>query len=838
MGPFAFRTRGPARWDPDRTTTFLLRRTHELPEHRRVRSRARILIGVAGVLLVLAVAVFFFFRHQVRKSFPVVDGSVRVGGLTAPVEVYRDEFGVPLISATTEHDLMAAIGYAHAQDRLWQMDLARRASQGRLSELFGRETVEFDHFFRVVGLRRAADSIMAHLDASTLERLAWYSEGVNAYIESAHGKHPVEFDLLRYDPEPWEPVHSILAARLIAWELNLSWWTDITLGAIAERVGLLKAVDIMPAYPQDVAPAVQQSSWRKQIPLALGFVRTGYRYAQAFGGMTPGGGSNAWAVSSRRSETGHALLANDTHLHLSAPSMWYEMVLKGGGYEVRGMSLPGAPGIIAGRNGTIAWGITNLMADEADFFVERLDSVSGTTSEHDGKWLPIRSWQEDILVRDDTLVTVTIRATRNGPIVSDVHTRLQRSRTPFTISMRWTGYETDDPIGTLLALNRAASWEEFNRALDGFTVPGQNFVYADVEGVVGYRVAVRLPIRSRTGGLLPLPGWDPASDWKGYVPPGRLPRIANPPEGFVASANNKVTDDSYPYPIGDLWEPPARIQRLRSLLAEQGEEVTIADFERWQNDRISPLAMELMPHLLRAGADSAFGFPDKERVFEYLRNWNYAFDRDDIPSSIFHPWLVHLIRNTFRDEMGDDLFHDYVLLVNVPLRAIARLMNEEQSPWFDDVTTEAVESRDDIIRASLIRAVADVRERLGDDPRRWRWGALHQAEFQHPFGLRKPLDVIFNVGPFQFGGASTALMSGEYSLNTPYEVTVGPSFRQIFELGGPGTTRVVLPPGQSGHAFHRHYDDQAQLWLNGAYRTASSDPRSGRWSRLTLEPAR
>ena len=801
-----------------------------------LKPRTRILIGVAGVLLVLTLAALFFFRHQVRKSFPRSEGRVQVSGLTAPVDVYRDDYGVPLVAAGTERDLMFAIGYVHAQDRLWQMDLMRHAGEGRLSELFGTETVPFDHMFRVVVLRRTADSIMARLDTSSLERLARYTAGVNAFIESSRGRFPVEFDLLGHDPETWQPVHSILAARLIAWELNLSWWTDITLGAIAERVGLLKAVDVIPSYPPDVDPTVPQSVWRRSIPLALGFVRTGSAYAQAFGRVSIGGGSNAWAVSPRRSATGHALLANDTHLHLSAPSTWYEMVLSGGGYDVRGMSIPGSPGIVAGRNGRIAWGLTNLMADEADFFVELLDSASGTTYAYDGRWRPITSWEEDILVRGDTTVTVVVRATHHGPIVSDVQTSLQQTRTPFTISMRWTGYEPNDPTGTILALNRAQTWDDFNAALDGFTVPGQNVVYADVEGFVGYRCAVRLPIRGKAGGLLPLPGWDPASEWRGFVPGSRLPRTLNPPEGFVATANNKVVDDSYPYPMGDLWEPPARIQRLRELLAAHPEAVTVADCERWQSDRVSPLAMELVPYVLRVCADTAFVLPEKERIVEYLRSWNFSFDRDDIPSAIFHPWLVRFVRNTFRDEMGDSLYHDYVLLVNIPLRVITRLIREEHSPWFDDVTTDSVETRDDIIRKSLLEGVADVRERLGDDPRLWRWGSLHTVELQHPFGLRPPLNAIFNVGPFPFGGASTALMSGEYSFNAPFAVSVGPSYRQIFDLGDPSRARVVLPPGQSGHAFHPHYDDQAPLWLNGGYRTALSDPRIGTWSRLTLEP--
>lgn len=796
------------------------------------------LLGLAAVLLVVAAAVFFFLRFQIRKSFPVTDGRETVPSLDTPVDVHRDEHGVPLIVAQTERTLMTALGYVHAQDRLWQMDLSRRAGEGRLSEVFGEPTVQFDHMFRVVGLRGAAAGMLDSMDHHSLDVLQWYADGVNDFIRSHKGEYPVEFDLLGYEPEPWQPLHTAVIMKLVAWELNLSWWTDLTLGTIAERVGLEKALDVMPSYPDSVPPAFRTGAWRQPLAGGMRFVRTGRAFAAAFGMLAASGGSNAWAVSPQRSATGTAILANDPHVLLSSPAMWYEVGLRGGGYDVRGMSVPGLPAVTVGRNARIAWGVTNLMADDADFYVEQLDSVHQETYLFEGRWRPLVTTMEEIQVRGDTSVAMTVRRTHRGPIVSDISTPLQKSRYPLTVSMRWTGYEQDDPLEAFLSLGRAGSWEEFSDAVARITVPGQNFIYADIEGNIGHRIGARIPVRSRGSAIMPSPGWTSQSDWKGFVAPRELPSAFNPPEGFVASANNRVAGPDYPHYMSDLWEPPARIQRLRDILGADSARFSVADFERLQGDCVSYFARELTPYFLAALASGGDAIPLSDAVTQYFRNWNHSFGAEDIASSIFHSALVRLSHNTFQDEMGEDLYHDFAILVNVPLRVLTRLMHEGTSPWFDDVRTVPVETRDEIVRKSLTQAIEDLRRRFGDDTKLWRWGDLHQVEFRHPLGLQKPLDIIFNIGPFPFPGGSTALMSGEYALTNPFNVTVGPSFRHIFNLGGVDGGRVVLSTGQSGQAFHPRYSDQTPLWRNGVYRTAVWDAaRHGRET-LRLEPSR
>ena len=801
-------------------------------------TKAKVFVGSLAVLIVLALAAALFVRYEIRKSYPVTSGSAVLEGLVNPVAVARDEYGIPDISAGSEHDLLAAMGYVHAQDRLWQMDLQRRAAAGRLSELFGPVTVPFDRMFRIVGLARIARTIEDHLPPESRERLVWYTEGVNAFLATHRGSYPAEFDLLRYDPEPWSPLDCILVGRMMAWEMNLSWWTDLTIGAIAERVGLERAMDIFPSYPREIPPIVRPGKQPPLASLGLEMVRTAEAY-RAFAGVSAvATGSNAWVVGPAKSATGAVILANDTHLHLSIPSPWYEVQLRCPVYNVRGMSVPGTPGVVAGRNDSIAWGITNAMADDADFYVERIDSADGTKYWYNGEWVPLSIRTEEIGVRGDSAVPVVIRETLHGPVVTDIRTSLQRSQPPYVASMRWTGREIDDQIGTFGRINRARNWSEFTSALRHFAVPGQNFVYGDVRGNIGYWCGVLLPIRGRQNSLLPLPGWDRSAAWKGFVPFEHLPHLYNPPEGYIATANNKIAGDDYPYHISDLWEPPSRIVRLREVLGKKGEVFTVEDFERLQNDTYSHLAREVVPFIFAAFADSASAHPGDQRLLEYFRNWNFYFTQEDIATSIFQMFFVRLLENIYKDEMGDDLYHDFVLLVNVPIRVTTKLLRDGNSPWFDDVATTNIETRDDIVRRSLRQAADALGERFGPEMKTWRWGDMHTVTLKHPFGLQPPLDRIFNVGPFPASGGSSSLVSCEYSFNTPFTVTVGPAFRQIFDMANPRQARAVLASGQSGQIFHRHYDDQTHLWRNGGYRVVRHDDTGSGREVLRLEPKR
>lgn len=803
-----------------------------------MKSRTKILLGGGMVLLLSGLAAFLFLRYQATKSFPLTTGRLILAGLHHPVDIHRDAYGVPVIQAADEHDLMFAVGFVHAQDRLWQMDLSRRVGQGRLSEIFGDLTLPFDRMFRIVGLRKAAEEIERSINGESRARLAAYADGVNALIGSQEGRLPVEFDMLDYRPDPWEPVHSILISRLMAWDLNLSWWTDLTFGAIAERVGLEKTIDIFPPNPPGVEPLVPSSEWKTYAGLGTGFLKTAQAFRRFQGAPGTLGGSNAWVVGPSKSASGKVILANDTHLQLQSPSRFYEVHLRAPGYDVGGFSLPGIPGVVVGRNARIAWGLTNVMADDADFYVERIDSTDTTRYLSGGTWKHLTIREEEIQVKGDTAVTVVIRSTHHGPIVTDIRTVLKKSALPFVASMRWTGLDVSDQIDAFNRINRAGNWQEFTEGVRRFSGPGQNFVYGDIDGNIGYWCGVSLPIRGKQNSTLPLPGWDPTVEWKGFVPFEQLPHLFNPPEGYIATANNRIVDESYPYHISNLWEPPSRIVRLREVLGSRSG-ITVEDCQRLQNDRVSPYAREIVPFILGAFKDSSLEMPGDEMVFEYLRNWDFTFNAEDIATSIYQQFFVRLLKNTYEDEMGEDLLHDFVILVNIPIRVTSRLLLEGTSSWFDDLRTEHIETRDDIIRRSLREAVADLRGRFGPEMKTWRWGEMHTVTLTHPFGLRKPLDKVFNIGPFPYGGGSTSLVSGEYSFNKPFDVTVGASLRQIVDFARPGETWRVLPSGQSGQVLNRHYDDQTYLWLNGAYRTFRTTfegAPDGGWEHLRLEP--
>lgn len=788
-------------------------------------AKTKIIVGVLGILVVVLVSGFLFLRFQTVKSFPV--------------SVYRDEFGVPLVVAANETDLMTAVGFVHAQDRLWQMDMARRVAAGRLSEILGSGTLAFDRMFRTIGIRSTAEALAAQLPDETRGLLEQFSLGVNAFIELHKGKYPVEFDMLRYEPEPWLPVHSIMIGRLMAWEMNMSWWTDITYGAIADRVGQEHAAELFPPFPHLVPPTVPAMDWKKYAAALQEFKRTD-RDARAFLGMPlTMVGSNAWAVAPAKSASRAAILANDAHLRLLAPAKWYEMHMKAPGVDVGGFAVAGVPAVVAGRNARIAWGITALMADDADFYVVQIDSADSSRYIHNGKPRPLQYREEEILIKGDSSVVFTVRATHHGPIVSDVRGPLAKVQPQRPVAMRWTGHELRDQLRAVLLINRAGTWEEFRRGLAEFPFPGLNFVYADVDGNIGYQCGALLPMRGKYQPLLPQPGWEKGAEWSGFIPFGKLPHRLNSPEGFIASANDKPVDDNYPFYIGELWEPPSRIVRLHEELGKN-EAFSVEDFERLQNDKFSHAAQALMPAILSACTMEPLNIPEEEMVLEYLKNWNFIFSEDDVPTTIFQQFLVSFMENIYKNKMGDEVYHDFVLLTNIPIRVTMRLTERDSSWWFDDPSTEEVETRDVVIRKSMRDAVTTLRPRLGPDMKHWRWGGVHTVTIHHPFGLVKPLDRIFNVGPFPYGGGSTALMSGEYDFNDPFVVTVAASFRQIMDLSQPYAVRRVLPPGQSGQVLHPHYNDQMHLWLNGGYRTVTVGDTNATRQRdhLRLEPVR
>ncbi len=783
-------------------------------------ARLKIILGITGSLLVIVLVTLLILRYLVTKSFPVVEGNLHLQGLINPVTVQRDEFGVPHIFAQNEHDLFFAQGYVHAQDRLWQMDVSRRAGQGRLSEVFGSSTLRFDRLFRTVGMGKIAEKLEHNLHDESRFVLQSYSDGVNAFINSHRGKYPIEFDMLNYSPEEWKPEHSLLVARLMAWELNISWYSDLVLGDLYKTFGEEKAKELFPSYPENAPVIIPKELRQNQFSSDMMDLIDVDRDFRAMVGATGTHiGSNAWAVGPRKSMSGKAIIANDPHLGFSAPAKWYELHLHGAGYNVAGVSLPGTPTVVIGHNDNVAWGLTSVMPDDADFYLEMTNSAGEYFFRE--TWKPMTITRDTILVKDSSAVVFTIRSTHHGPVINDVNPVGSITK-DVLLSMRWTGQDISDELYALLLINKSANWTEFKSGVKEFTVPGQNFVYADAAGNIGYLAGVRIPIRSALNSTLPMPGWTGQYDWNGFVPFEKLPSMFNPPQEYIATANNKMTDRPLPFHISNLWEPPSRIQRLDELLKKQ-EKLSVNDFKQIQADYYSYFAKETTPFILHAYDSVPAPAQDIRTALSYFQNWHFRMSKDDVPTTLFHVFFTHLLENMFLDKMGEELFRKYIFVANIPYRVVPALLRKPTSEWFDDKSTPQVETRDAVIRKSLEEAIAELKNTLGGEMKTWQWGLVHTLTFRHPFGAQPPLGSVFNIGPFNTGGSGTTLNNGEYHLAEPYRVTLGPSMRQIVDFADVNGALSVIPTGQSGQPMHEHYSDQTPLWLVGEYHTLPID---------------
>ena len=478
------------------------------------------------------------------------------------------------------------------------------------------------------------------------------------------------------------------------------------------------------------------------------------------------------------------------------------------------------------------------MMDDHDFYVERVDSVQHPTRyELDGRWRALAVREDTIVVRDADPIILTVYATHRGPVVNRIEASAKWS--PALLSMRWSGHEIANDARTFFLVNRAGTWTEFQAALSHFTAPAQNFLYADTAGNIGYHTGGRLPVRSARNAWLPSPGWESSSDWKGFIPASGLPSVLNPRQGFIVAANNKIVGNDFPYHISHVWEPPWRAQRLQEVLSHDSL-VSVEDMERLQQDVVSPLARDVVP-LVLAVVPETTASPIERSALMYLRMWDHAIRADAPAASIFEATYLHLLSETLGDELGPELLGVYDTLASMPLTTVERLLERPASPWFDDIRTPGVEMRDDIVRRAFRGAVAELENILGPEVKNWRWDRLHTVTFEHVFGANPLLSPIFNNGPYPVRGSHSTVSIGYYVLTQPYRMTVGSSTRQVFDLSDVNNTRSVVPPGQSGHAFHRNYNDQIPLWLNGASRIIPMDAAlversAGRL--LVLEPER
>jgi penicillin G amidase len=801
---------------------------------------AKAAIGLGFILLITLAIVGLFLHNLVTKSWPQTSGKITLSGLHNPADIYRDEYGVPHINAGDEHDLMFCMGYVHAQDRLWQMELARRAGEGRLSEILDTAGTEFDILFRTLGFNTVADSLYKYINPTSKKLLEDYSEGVNEFIRTQKGRYPIEFDMTDCEPELWKPEHSLIVMRLLAWELSFAWWVDLNYGRIQPLVTQEKFNELI-SLNNDTKSKKSVSEIFSKVNIRK-FCETVRKYRQRFGNEGFSSGSNAWVVDGSKSASGKPILANDPHLIITLPSQWYEVHLSAPGWNVYGVTLPGVPLVAIGHNDSLAWGFTNAMLDDADFYVEQEDTLKPDRYIYNNKSFPMGMRNEKIYIGHRDSLELAVRRTHHGVIVSDIHPGLKHDSVgdiwrKQPISLRWTGFEMSDEILGFYKINRAVDAAEFEDGLKELAVPAQCAVYADARGNIGWWMAGLVPDRGKKTGVLPLKGWTKDDEWSGYFAFDKLPHGWNPKEGYIAFANQEFGGEVFPYYLSALWEPTDRYDRIKELLSQ--EKLSPQDFEQFQQDVVSRYEKFLAEEILKEFSDESSESPIVRNALVYLRSWNYRCSTDDIASSMVNVFFVKLVQNIFLDEMGEDLFHDFVYYPISAYRITERLLKNGQSQWFDDVRTDSVEMKSEIVRKSFLEALGELEKDFGSEMKAWQWGKLHQVLYKHPFSVKKPLDRIFNVGPFPASGSGQTINKGAFQLTDPYFVFACPSMRQIVDMADLKTARMVNNLGQSGQPLNPHYSDQSSLWLNGGYRITTTDwdvIRKQNWDHLTLIP--
>jgi len=828
----------------------------------------RVLTAIVSIVIVFALLAgylnFLWVPQTAQKSFPQIDGEITLPGLDGAVDIYRDSMGIPHIYATTLHDLFMAQGYVHAQDRFWQMDFWRHIGSGRLAEMFGKSQVKTDAFLRTLGWRQLAEQEYEQISPESRAILDAYAEGVNAYISS---REPVELSLeyailtgllnREYIIEPWTPVHSLTWAKAMAWDLRGNLGEEIERAILLKTFSPEQVNELFPPYPADHPRIVEE----RYSTLGVQNSRPDSRMAKSgysipdidyqlsnlalldslLGPAGSGIGSNSWAVSGKLTATGMPLLANDPHLGIQMPSIWYQVGLycrpktEACSFAVSGFSFASVPGVVIGHNDRIAWGLTNTGPDVMDLYVLKVNPDNPNQYEFNGAWVNFDLRTETLRVAGAEPVEVKVRVSRFGPVISDTYGPLQDNveaeddATPFqaqagielpetyAIALRWTALEPGSVFEAIWGFNKAQNWEEFRAAGRNFIVPAQNLLYADVAGNIGYQMPGLIPVRKNGDGRYPVPGWTDEFEWTGYIPFEELPFVLNPPSGYIVTANNQVPPDDYPYLVSTGWDYGFRAERIVEMLESAPGKIDSAWFQQMQGDNTNLNAASLVPAL--ETLNPRFEKPNEAAAFALLQKWDYRDDMDSQAAAVFEWFWWNLLMDTFRDDLPEKYAPDggsrwYEVMRN--------LLRQPNSTWWDDKTTlDKIETRDDILLRAFSESVAQIEEDYGKKTAQWpRWGDLHTSTFRNSTlgksGIA-PIENLFNRGPFRTAGGKNIVNATGWTVGESFQTDWLPSMRMIVDLGDLQNSLTVHTTGQSGHAYHPHYIDMADLWRNIEY---------------------
>ena len=850
---------------------------------RRWRDRPSWLRWTAYVAIVVVLALVVaagFAVETVRKSFPQTSGTIDVPGLSAEVTVVRDAYGVPQIYADNAADLFFAQGYVQAQDRFFQMDVRRHLAAGRLSEMFGVETLETDKVVRTLGWHRVAEQEVADLDPQTTRYLESFSAGVNAYIgDRSPSELSLEYALLGlsghdYEVEKWSPADSVAWLKAMAWDLRGNMQDEVDRAMASTRLDASQIAQLYPDYPYDRnqptvrGGAVVDGAFDQDAPPGSGAARAGLDPAAVEAlrnvqkalsavptvvGTGSGVGSNAWVVDGNHSTTGQPILANDPHLAPSVPGVWYQMglhcteVSDACPFDVSGFTFAGFPGVVIGHNQQIAWGFASMGADVSDLYLEAVD---GERYLRGKKWREFDRRQETINVAGEEPFTFTVRSSVHGPLLSDVSplyasvganapappTAPDRG-TGYAVSLAWTALRKTRTAAAVFDLDRATSWDELRGAARKFAAPNEGIVYADRDGHIGYQAAGLVPIRRSVHlGDYPAPGWDRAYDWTGrFVPFDALPSVLDPENGYLTTANQPPVDPSYPYFLGNAWDYGYRSQRINDLLKQKGT-LSVGDMSRMQLDTRNGLAPVLVPYLLRVDAGSHYYSAGQQ----LLADWDFTQAADSPAAAYYNAVWRNLLELTFRDQVPVSVGIDGG---SRWFEVVRRLLKQPNDPWWDDTSTDTVrEGRDDILRSALREARDELVQRQSRRPDHWTWGHQHtltlvnEGTEQANLGF---LGRLVNRGTWPLPGGSSVVDATGWDASLGYEAESVPSMRMVVSLADLDDSTWVNLTGASGHAFDGHYTDQTDRWAAGEtlpWRFSRDAVEAGAADTLTLRP--
>jgi penicillin G amidase len=729
---------------------------------------------------------------RARAVLSQTSGTIRVSGLARPVTVLRDPWGIPHIYAETQADLFFAQGFVAAQDRLWQLEMWRRAGMGEMAEVLGPEALDRDRFARLLRYRGDLEAEYASYAPDAKEIIESFVRGVNAWIEASRGRRPIEFQLTGIEPEPWTP--QVVLSRVAAWEVTLNAGFEGYAAGLGSKVGWELLDEILPTDPP--------RPLAKEPKADLGGIDQQKIFALPRSLSAPikfPDGSNNWVVDGALSATGKPLLANDPHRGLRLPSLRWLVHLVGPGWNVIGAGEPALPGVAAGHNDRVGFGFTVVGIDQQDLYVEEIHPRNSNLYKYQGRWERMRVERERIAVKGKKRPQVVeLKFTVHGPVI---HEDRKGRR---AVVLRWVGSEPGT-AGYLasLSLNRARSWPEFQKALERWKVPSENLLYADVDGNIGWQVAGLTPVRRGWSGLLPVPG-DGRYEWQRFLPASELPGAFNPPSHFLATANHNILPPGYPHALAFLWADPARFHRLVEVLGAPEKKFTVADFERLQHDEVSRPAREIVG-ILR-GVE---GVDAEHRPFvNLLTTWDGTVGRDSAAAALYEIWMTKLpaaivgnmpenVRSVAEGSLG-------------PAR-MAALLREPTSRWFG---SDPRAGRDAAMLGSLGKAVVEAKEKLGANPAAWRWGALHKLTLRHPLATTPERKILFDLPPVELGGDDNTV---NIRAGDGYDVQHGASFREVLDVANWDRSVATSVPGQSGQPGSPHYGDLLPLWAEGKY---------------------